>query len=733
MPTMTGTVCRFVAALAVLAIVAFATPVMAKSTPPVEVPQKTIDDLLNAFPNGLTEEQLDAILDVSDPAALRSALRERILKELAAREAAAAPVVRESPLSFYRSKLRAMVRTWPQLPAMISKAFAAPQGIYPPINPGRLLLYIALLLGVGAAATIATGLLLRNRRHAVAVAYRERRRGRLASIFFWLFMDFCQVAAFFVAALICYAVLDPKHPLAANTLEILLRGALFFLVIERIFALITAIDGPVGETMQHARSAARSIHMTAVIVTLLLVLMGATARILTEIGLQPDAIAALFVPISIVPFAYLIIVGWSNRLRIHDGLSTSLNLSGRNSATHLMWPILATVYLIGLWLVVDDALFRQQSDVGIRALASLVLALLGPLLALSLSSLIARYYTGSHSTPENTESVGPQVMRIMRAVWIVLVFLIIYGTALIWGVDPGAHLGIGTAAVKVIFNVAIVMLLGFVAWSLIVNAIDRAMRRAAEEGATTHAQRVKTLLPLLRRFLQIVLVVIVAMVLLSSMGIEIGPLLAGAGVVGIAIGLGAQQTIADILAGVFFLLEDSFRVGDYVEVGNIRGTVEGISMRSLKLRHHRGAVHTLPFGQMKSLTNYTRDWALMRLEFRVAPDTDTALVKKIVKDIAKELSADPDIGKGFIEPLKSQGIRSIEEGAIVIGVKFIATPGTQFTIRREAYRRILDAFREHGIELVGRAVVVKVEGDGTVSPQAAAAAASSAMPLPDEA
>ena len=156
-------------------------------------------------------------------------------------------------------------------------------------------------------------------------------------------------------------------------------------------------------------------------------------------------------------------------------------------------------------------------------------------------------------------------------------------------------------------------------------------------------------------------------------------------------------------------------------------------MRSLKLRHHRGAVHTLPFGQMKSLTNYTRDWALMRLEFRVAPDTDTALIKKIVKDIGKELSADPEMAKDFIEPLKSQGIRSVEDGAIVIGVKFIAKPSGQFTIRREAYRRILDAFRENGIELVGRSVVVKVEGDGTVSPQAAAAAASTVMPMPDEA
>ena len=113
---------------------------------------------------------------------------------------------------------------------------------------------------------------------------------------------------------------------------------------------------------------------------------------------------------------------------------------------------------------------------------------------------------------------------------------------------------------------------------------------------------------------------------------------------------------------------------------------------------------------MKSLTNHTRDWALTRLEFRVAPDTDTALVKRIVKGIAKDLEADPEIGAGFIEPLKSQGIRGVEDGAVVIGVKYIAKPGAQFTIRREAYRRILAAFREHGIGLVGRGVVVTVEG-----------------------
>ncbi len=210
------------------------------------------------------------------------------------------------------------------------------------------------------------------------------------------------------------------------------------------------------------------------------------------------------------------------------------------------------------------------------------------------------------------------------------------------------------------------------------------------------------------------------------MGIAIGPLLAGAGVVGIAVGLGAQSTIADVLSGVFFLLEDAFHIGDYVEVGNLRGTVEGISLRSLKLRHHRGAVHTLPFGQIKALTNQTRDWALMRLEFRVPPNTDLSLVKRIIKQISKELQADPEMGPSFIEPLKSQGVRRVEDDAVIIGIKYVTKPGEQFVIRREAYQRILKAFKESGIDLVGRGVVVRVD-DSHAGERAVGFAASQAI------
>ena len=136
-----------------------------------------------------------------------------------------------------------------------------------------------------------------------------------------------------------------------------------------------------------------------------------------------------------------------------------------------------------------------------------------------------------------------------------------------------------------------------------------------------------TLLPLLRVVLMVTLLLMVAMSILSSMGVNIAPILAGASVLGIAIGFGAQSLVKDVVSGIFFRIDDAFRVGEYVEIDQLRGTVERISIRSLQIRHHRGAVHTLPFGELKSMTDYSRDWVIMKLEFRVPFDTDLKLVK----------------------------------------------------------------------------------------------------------
>jgi small-conductance mechanosensitive channel len=151
--------------------------------------------------------------------------------------------------------------------------------------------------------------------------------------------------------------------------------------------------------------------------------------------------------------------------------------------------------------------------------------------------------------------------------------------------------------------------------------------------------------------------------------------------------------------------------------------VEKISIRSLRLRHQNGPVHTVPFGAIQHLTNYSRDWAIMKLEVRVPFDTDMEKVRKIVKKVGQGLMDDPVHGKNFLQPLKSQGVNRMDDSAFIVRVKFMAKPGEQFLLRREVFRRIQEAFAQQGIKFAPRRVIVDTGGGEAVSAGVAAAAA----------
>lgn len=266
----------------------------------------------------------------------------------------------------------------------------------------------------------------------------------------------------------------------------------------------------------------------------------------------------------------------------------------------------------------------------------------------------------------------------------------------------------------VLVDTLFALLLADLIWHWAKSSIDR---RLADYTPPPDGQapgpeaRMATLLPMLRMILMLTLLVVVVLSILSSLGVNIAPLLAGAGVLGVAIGFGAQALVRDVVSGIFFLIDDAFRIGEYIEIDNLRGTVESMSIRSLRVRHHRGMIHTIPFGELKSLTNYSRDWVIMKLEFRVPFDTDLQLVKKLVKKIGAELLENETYGKSIIQTLKSQGVRRMEEFNMVVGVKFMAKPGEQWLIRRDAYQKVRDAFDAHGIGFAERNVKVQVISD----------------------
>ena len=237
--------------------------------------------------------------------------------------------------------------------------------------------------------------------------------------------------------------------------------------------------------------------------------------------------------------------------------------------------------------------------------------------------------------------------------------------ARLWGFDAAefGSTGLGARVAEAVFQIIVTLLLASSAWSVVKIAINRhlphekrdALALVTEEGAGHGLSRLETLLPLVRMFLFVTIVAMALMSIVSAMGVNIGPLLAGAGIVGIAVGFGAQTLVRDILSGIFFLFDDAFRIGEYIDVGEGKGTVERMSIRALMLRHQLGYIYTVPFGAIRRVANYNRDWMMMKLEVRVPFDTDLERLRKIVKQAGAELKADPEIGPMFLQPLKAQG------------------------------------------------------------------------------
>ncbi|MCB1339939.1 MAG: mechanosensitive ion channel [Pseudooceanicola sp.] len=268
-----------------------------------------------------------------------------------------------------------------------------------------------------------------------------------------------------------------------------------------------------------------------------------------------------------------------------------------------------------------------------------------------------------------------------------------------------------------LMDVTVILFIGYIVYHLFRIWIDSKIAEEApsaeeaelgDEGGATSASRLATLLPLFRGAILAIVVISIGLIALMELGINVSPLFAGAGVVGLAVGFGAQTLVRDIFSGAFFLIDDAFRKGEYIDIASVKGTVEKISVRSFQLRHHLGALHTIPFGEIQVLTNYSRDWVIMKLPLRVTYDTDVEQVRKLIKRLGQELLEDPVIGQNFIQPLKSQGVIEMQDSAMIIRVKFMTKPGDQWLIRKRVYEEIRALFAREGIRFAHREVTVRL-------------------------
>lgn len=470
-------------------------------------------------------------------------------------------------------------------------------------------------------------------------------------------------------------------------------------------------------------------HLVGVVMLIGLTLTIFDVRVASDLSRELAGGVQLGFWFNLVIHFYFAFIAWRSRnifTEILDAPNYEATPMERRVAA--WYPYYAMTVVVGIWLLVEVLAAKQQLHLlaqGVQYSTMLIL-LLAPFLDTAIKALVR------HLTPPAISNGGVAVkahrstMRCyIRMVRVISVMLVLFVISRIWGLDltDMSSSDIGTDSAKKLLDFIGINAVGYLLWEIATLILNKKLASETPEvdegeGAAptgneggVGGSRLSTVLPLVTWFVQTIIIVMTLLVSLGNVGIDTTPLLAGAGIVGLAIGFGAQKLVGDIVSGLFFLIDDAFRAGEYVNIEGTVGTVERISLRAMQLRHHRGAIHTIPYGEIPKITNYSRDWTIMKLTFTVPFETDLIKVKRIFKKIGTDLLEHPQFADDFISPFKSQGVINVDDVGIVIRGKFMVKPGKQFMIRKEIFQRIQRDFEENGIQFARKEVRVKVDSD----------------------
>jgi small conductance mechanosensitive channel len=368
-----------------------------------------------------------------------------------------------------------------------------------------------------------------------------------------------------------------------------------------------------------------------------------------------------------------------------------------------VWHVLAIIIVLGIFMTwfleVEGGLIFLFSGFSWTAFVLFVAGFLVRVIHRGVDRLFRvsqEIKTGFPGLEERANRYQPFVTQTLKTVvWVIAAFSIFQAWGLgtlSWLFSPsGGHL------VSELVILILIVTGAFVLWEVISLLIERSLTR--EEEKQLGSTRKMTLLPLLRNVVRISLGVIATMLVLSHVGINIGPLLAGAGVVGLAVGFGAQTLVRDVITGAFILLEDAISVGDWVTVAGYSGTVEGLSVRTMTLRDLSGTVYMIPFSEVTSVTNFNRGYGYALIDAAVAYRERYEEVVQALRDVAKELKEDESWGRYITGDLEVFGMNNLGDSAVEIRVRLRTLPMRQFAVRRAFLEHMKKIFDERGIEI----------------------------------
>jgi small-conductance mechanosensitive channel len=656
-----------------------------------------------------TPPQVRELLDLLADPAVRDWLTQQRAAQTAAAPVPAGPEVTPSGylasrLANIRQHLHALVAALPTLPAEFERA-----GIILSLEFEEQGLFGILLLIVGFVA-LGFGVewlfrwLTRGLQNWIVHVPLDTVGQRLRAVAIRLGFGLGLVATFAVGSVGAFLVFD-WPPLLR---EIVLGYLLAFLITRLVLVLGRFLLAPGGERFRivpMSTPAAWFWYRRIALFVGWLAFGWVTVGLLATLGVAPPVRQIVAYTLGLVLLAIGLEIAW-RRPRPAAGQERLLQRASN-------WLLSAYVVLLWLlWFVSAMPLFW---------LAVVVVGL--PVSIRATERSIAHILRPAGAAEPGGEVKGVHVVGIERGVRALLIIGFALLLAWAWKLDLGALAASDTLSTRLLRGALSAVVIALVAdfiWKAAKTLIDRTLAQAqalgqpdTEEGR--RRARLRTLLPILRNVLFIVVVVMALLMVLSALGIQIGPLIAGAGVVGVAIGFGAQTLVKDIISGVFYLLDDAFRTGEYIQSGSYKGTVESFSLRSVKLRHHRGPLFTVPFGELGAVQNMSRDWVIDKFMIGITYDSDIEKARKLIKQIGKELSANPEFAPHILEPLKMQGVEEFGDYAIKIRIKLMTKPNQQFTIRRKAYAMIKKAFDDNGIKFAFPTVQVAGGDDATAA------------------
>lgn len=705
---------RLLLALSLLLTPLFAGPLAAQAagaSTAVEAPPAA-----SPVPEGRTSD-LRALLDtLSDEAA-----RARFLAQLRAlvdseAGAATAPAAVEEPapgrddwlsgatqsLGAFSGSVLSLVGEIEQLPAQAEKLFS---DLADPLVLERVGWAVTMIIAVLAAALLAEYIakrLLAGLRRAIEARPTRGLFMRALLLALRTLIDIVPIAAFAAAAFGVLALVELNFIVRLAVVTVINANVLARLILVGARAVLTP-DAPQMRLFPLDHESAAYGYLWVRRFTYMLVYGHFLLRAAWVLGLALPTyrffgnLLGLFVAGMAVVFVLQIRGGVARRLRrlgAREGRMARL----RNAVADF-WHVLAIAYVIAgfmVWTLDVDGGFAFLARATLLSLLTLALAALVIALMLRAFERVFKLNAEMRTRYPLLEARANRYLPALRSAMQGLVMLVAALVLLeIWGARPFERLAseAGRLAVGRLISIGVVVLVGLVLWEISTAFAERL--RATNPNST----RLKTLLPFLQNAFRVVLLTIGSLILLSEIGINIAPLLAGAGVLGLAIGFGAQTLVKDVITGVFILMEDTISVGDVVEVGAHAGLVEKITIRTVHMRDFDGNVHSIPFGEVQTVKNMSKDFAYAVVDVRIAyrESIDEALA--LMAEVAADMAATGPLAETIIEPFEVVGVEALDPSHIQLRGRFKTRPLGQWNVRREFYRRIKAAFDVRGIEM----------------------------------